>query len=443
MAYHGVPKSNALYDRALEILPGGTQLFSRRADRFVPGVTPMYLERAEGVHLWDVDGNEYLDFGMGCGPVILGHAYPAVTEAVIAQAQRGNCLTVNSPLEIELAELLIDLVPCAEMVRFLKCGGETNAAAVRIARGYTGRDVVLFCGYHGWHDWYLAANLLGPDTLNGHLLPGLDTRGVPQALQGTTIPFEYNNLDSLRAALEQNRGRVGCIMLEAARSKRPAPGFLEGVRALADEYGAVLIFDEVVTGFRLALGGAQEYFGVTPDLCTFAKALSNGIPLGAVCGRRDIMASAATMFISSTYFSDTIGLAAGVATLTELRDRPVIPHLWAMGERLQEGLRALAARHGLAFHCDGFPPVLHMGFDEPDEHQRVVMTTVYLQELVKRGILCLMGAYLSYSHTPEDIDAYLQAADEAFGVIKQGLAAGDLQRRCEGGLWGQHFRRLV
>lgn len=443
MAYHGVPRSNALYDRALQLLPGGTQLFSRRADRFVPGVTPMYLARAEGVRLWDIDGNEYLDFGMGCGPVILGHAYPAVNDAVIAQAQRGNCYTVNSPLEIELAELLIDLVPCAEMVRFCKCGGETNAAAIRIARGHTGRDVVLFCGYHGWHDWYLAANLVDDNTLNSHLLPGLDTRGVPRALAGTAVPFEYNNLASLSSALEANREQVACIIMEAARSKRPDDGFLEGVRELCDAHGALLIFDEVVTGFRLALGGAQELFGVTPDMATFAKALSNGYPLGAICGRREVMESAASMFISSTYFSDAIGLAAGLATVTELRDRPVIPHLWEMGQRLQTGLRELAAKHGLAFHCDGFAPVLHMGFDEPDEHQRIVMTTVYLQELVKRGVLCLMGAYLCYSHRPEHIDAYLNAADAAFTTIKRGTAEGNLESLCEGGLWGQHFRRLV
>lgn len=443
MAYKGVPQSNVLYERALELMPGGTQLFSRRADRFVPGITPMYLERAEGVCVWDVDGNEYIDFGMGCGPVILGHAYPAVTEAVTAALQNGNCLTVNSPLEIELAQRLAELVPCAQMTRFFKGGGEANAAAIRIARGHTGRDVVLFCGYHGWHDWYLAANLLGPDTLNSHLLPGLDTRGVPQALCGTAIPFAYNNLDSLQAALEQNQGRVACVIMEAARSKRPAPGFLEGVRELCEAHKVVLIFDEVVTGFRLALGGAQEYFGVIPDMATFAKALSNGIPLGAVCGRREIMQSAATMFISSTYFSDTLGLAAGLATLHELATKPVLPHIWAMGEKLQQGLQELAARYELPFVCEGFPPILHMSFAVPDEKQKVLMTTIYLQELVKRGILCLMGAYLSYSHQPAHIEAYLQAAEEAFAILKQGLKTGNLAALCEGGLWGQHFRRLV
>lgn len=440
MPYHGVPKSNELYSRALEIIPGGTQLFSRRADRFVPGFTPMYLQRAEGVRVWDVDGNEYLDFGMGCGPVILGHGYPAVTEAVIEQARHGNCLTVNSPLEIELAELLIDLAPCAEMVRFARTGGDTNAAAIRIARGATGRDKVLFCGYHGWHDWYLAANLESADTLNSHLLPGLDTRGVPKALAGTALPFEYNDLDSLRAALEANRGEVACIIMEACRSKQPAPGYLEGVRELADEHDVILIFDEIVTGFRMALGGAQEYFGVTPDLCTFAKALSNGFPLGAICGRREVMQEAATMFISSTYFSDTVGLAASLATLRELRDQPVLAHIWALGEQLKSGLQALAGKYGLAFHCDGYPPVLHMGFDEPDEERRVLLTTIYLQEMIRAGVLCLMGTYLSYSHRPEHIEQYLAGAEAAFRLIGR---TDDLESLIEAGLWGQHFRRLV
>lgn len=440
MPYHGVPNSNALYDRALEIIPGGTQLFSRRADRFVPGFTPMYLQRAEGVRVWDVDGNEFLDFGMGCGPVILGHAYPAVTEAVVEQARHGNCLTVNSPLEIELAELLIELVPCAEMVRFARTGGDTNAAAIRIARGATGRDKVLFCGYHGWHDWYLAANLESADTLNSHLLPGLDTRGVPKALAGTALPFEYNDLESLRGALEANRGEVACIIMEACRSKQPTPGYLEGVRQLADEQGVILIFDEIVTGFRMALGGAQEYFGVTPDMATFAKALSNGFPLGAICGRREVMQEAATMFISSTYFSDTVGLAASLATLRELRDQPVLEHIWALGEQLKAGMRALAAKYGLAFHCDGYPPVLHMGFDEPDEERRVLLTTIYLQEMIRAGVLCLMGTYLSYSHRPEHIEQYLRGAEAAFRLIGQ---ADDLESLIEAGRWGQHFKRLV
>jgi glutamate-1-semialdehyde 2,1-aminomutase len=438
-SYHGVPRSNELYQHALELMPGGTQLFSRRAERFVPGVTPMYLSRASGVHVWDIDGNEYLDFCMGCGPVILGHAHPAVTAAVSEQLSRGNCLTVNHPLEVWLAEALIELVPCAEMVRFAKTGGETNAIALRIARGVTGRDKVAFCGYHGWHDWYLAANLTNSDTLNTHLLPDLDTRGVPRALAGTTLPFEYNNLDSLRAVLEANRGEVAGIIMEACRSKAPDSGFLEGVRALADEHGALLIFDEIVTGFRIALGGAQEYFGVTPDLCTFAKALSNGIPLGAVCGRREFMEPAATMFISSTYFSDALGLAAGVTTLQVLRDEPVIEHLWQAGQRLMDGLRELAVKHALPLEVHGYPPNHHLTFAVDDSDLKTIMTTVFLQEMTRRGMLVMMGNYMSYAHTDEDLDRYLQAADEAMAIVAQ----GDLAGKVEAGLWGSTFKRLV
>lgn len=443
MAYHGVPESNRLYARALEIIPGGTQLFSRRADRFVPGLAPMYVERAEGVWVWDVDGNEFVDFGMGCGPVILGHCHPAVNAAVQAQLQKGNCFTVNDPLEITLAELLIELVPGAEMVRFFKTGGETNAAAIRIARGVTGRDKVAFCGYHGWHDWYLSANLGDPATLNTHLLPGLDTRGVPQALAGTALPFEYNNLATLRAVLEANRGEIACVIMEACRSKTPEPGFLQGVRDLAHEHGALLIFDEIVTGFRMALGGAQEFFGVTPDLCTFAKALSNGYPLGAVCGRREVMQEAATMFISSTYFSDSIGLAAGLATLNTLREQPVIPHVWGLGQELKERLDAIASRYPVSFHCQGYPPVMHVGFDHPDEHTRVLLTTVYLQEMLRGSILCLMGLYLSHAHRLEHLERYLHAADRGLAAAAAGLENGDLEDRIEAGLWGSHFRRQV
>ncbi len=443
MAYQGVPKSEKLYERAQQIMPGGTQLFSRRADRFVPGWTPMFIARAEGAKLWDIDGNEYVDFGMGCGPVILGHAYPAVVEAVEEQLRRGNCHTVNSPIEVELAELLIDVVPCAEMVRYAKCGGEINTVALRIARGYTGRDKVAFCGYHGWHDWYLSANLSSSDALNAHLLPGLDTRGVPRCLEGTAIPFEFNNLDSLKGVLDANRGEIACIIMEACRTQSPEPGYLESVKELAHQHGAVLIFDEIVTGFRMTLGGAQEYFGVTPDLATFAKALSNGIPVAAVCGSEEIMSEAAGMFISSTYFSDTLGIAAAIATIKELRDRPVFEHIWRLGKRLQDGLNALGAKYGVPFHSAGQAPFQHPGFVHDDEETRVLMNTIFLQELTRGGILGTTVIYMSYSHTEDDVQAYLRAAEVATEKVARGLEEGDLGKYCEAGLCGQSFRRLV
>lgn len=437
-----VSSSLRLYQRALEIIPGGTQLFSRRPERFAPGVCPPYLTHGKGSRVWDLDGNEYLDFLCGVGPVILGHAWPAVTEAVIAQLRRGSSFSVNHPVEVELAELLVETVPCAEMVRFCKSGGTADEMAVRIARGHTGRDRIAFCGYHGWHDWYLAANLSGPETLNAHLLPGLDIRGVPRGLEGTALPFEYNNLESLRAVLEANRGEVAGIIMEAARTDLPAPGFLEGVRALADEHGAVLIFDEVITGFRLAMGGAQERFGVTPDLATFGKAMSNGHPIAAVCGRPEVMQDAAGMFISSTYYSDPAGMAAALATIHELKRLNALDHIHAMGRMLQEGFEDLAKVHGVPATCPGSPPVTHPHFDLPPELVKPI-TTLYLQEMYRGRIFACTVNYICYQHSPEDIAAFLQAADGALAKVRMALEHGDPRRYLEGAERGDDFGRMV
>ncbi len=437
-----IPRSLALYERALQIIPGGTQLFSRRPERFAPGVCPPYVTHAKDTRVWDLDGNEYIDFLCGVGPVILGHAYEPVTEAVIAQLRCGSSFPVNHPLEVELAELLIDIIPCAEMVRFCKSGGTADEIAVRIARGHTGRDKVVFCGYHGWHDWYLAANLADDATLDGHLLPGLDIRGVPQGLRGTAIPFRYNDLNSLRAALEANRGEVAAIIMEASRTDLPAPGFLEGVRTLADEHDVVLIFDEVITGFRLALGGAQERYGVVPDLATFGKAMSNGHPIAAVCGRREIMQDAATMFISSTYYSDAAGMAAAIATITELAEKDALAHIWAMGKLLIEGFAALAQRHGVPAALEGPPPVTHPRFDVPESLRRDIMT-LYLQEMYRARILACTVNYICYQHSVEDIEAFLSAADGALAVVRRALDDGDATRYLQAGRRGDDLPRLV
>ena len=437
-----ISQSLALYERALQIIPGGTQLFSRRPERFAPGVCPPYVTHGLGTRVWDLDGNEYIDFLCGVGPVILGHAYPRVTEAVIAQLRRGSALPVNHPVEIELAELLIDTVPCAEMVRFCKAGGTADEIAVRIARGHTGRDRIVFCGYHGWHDWYLAANLADDATLDGHLLPGLDIRGVPQGLRGTSIGFRYNDLESLRSVLRAHRGEVAAIIMEASRTDLPAPGFLEGVRALADEHEVVLIFDEVITGFRLALGGAQERYGVVPDLATFGKAMSNGHPIAAVCGRREIMADAATMFISSTYYSDAAGMAAAIATISELRERDALTHIHAMGQMLIDGFADLARAHGVAASMDGPPPVTHPHFDLPEELRADIMT-LYLQEMYRARILACTVNYICYQHTPEDIAAFLAAADGALAMVRRALDEGDATRYLRATTRGPDLPRLV
>ena len=417
-------RSGQLYARAKELFPFGTQLFSRRPELGPYGQAPVYFERAKDAHFWDVDGNEFIDTAMAIGPVSLGYCYDAVDQAVKAQIDRGILGSVNHALEIDMAQALADMAPCAEMIKFCKSGGTADAIAVRIARGYTGRDTVLFCGYHGWHDWYLAANLSADTHLNQHLMPGICPKGVPAALSGTAIPFKYNNLDALSATLQRHRGKVAAIIMEATRFQHPEPGYLAGVRQLADEHRCLLIFDEVVTGFRLAPGGAQEYYGVTPDLATFGKAIANGYPLAAVAGRREIMASQADNFISSSYWSDTLSLAAGIATLKEIREKPVMATLNAVGQKLLDGYAGLARRHGLRIGITGHPCPFSLTFDYGDSTSKV--QTLFMQEMIARGIYVSSVVYTCFTHTSEDIDRILAAADETFAILAQALERNEL-----------------
>ena len=284
-----VPKSMALYKRALELIPGGTQLISRRPNRVAYGVSPVYAQSAKGARFIDVDGFEYIDWISGIASIILGYADPVVDEAVRKQIEKGTVYSVNHELEVELAEELCREIPCAEMVRYAKCGGEACAIAVRIARGTTGRDKILFCGYHGWHDWYLAANLAEEASLNSHLFPGIEATGVPQGLAGTALPFAFGDLNSLGELLDQHKGEVAAVIMEPLRSEIPPEGYLAGVAKLAREHGAIFIFDEVSAGLRFSTGGAQKYLGVTPDMAVFAKSISNGYPMAAVVGSREVM----------------------------------------------------------------------------------------------------------------------------------------------------------
>ncbi len=437
----GFEKSVRLYEKAKSYFPYGTQLFSRRPELGAFGEAPIFFERAKDAHFWDVDGNEFIDLGMGIGPVTLGYCYDAVDEAVKGQLEKGVLGTVNNAVEVAMAKAMAEMVPCAEMMKFCKGGGEADAIAVRIARGYTGRDVVVFCGYHGWHDWYLAANLESEEVLNKHLMPGISPKGVPRGLAGTCVPFEYNNLDSLRSTLEANKGRVACIIMEASRFKQPAEGFLEGVRELADAYGCVLIFDEVVTGFRLSEGGAQEYYGITPDLAAFGKAIANGYPLGAVAGRREVMESASDNFISSTYWSDTLSLAAGVATLKELKARPVVKRLWETGTEIVELLKNYGRRHGVNVKFLGKPCSFHVEFDYGELSNEVM--TFYCQEMAARGVYASSVVYTCFTHTDEDLRRVGEAADESFGIISKAVADGDVKGRLRCPVRKTGFRRLV
>ena len=361
-----VARSLELYRRAETLIPGRTQLISRRSSQFAHGASPIYAGRAKGARFIDVDENEYIDWVNAVGAVILGHADPAVDSAVKAQIDRGSIYTLNSSLEIELAELLNEVIPSAEMARYTKGGGEANAVAARIARGVTGRDLILFSGYHGWHDWYQSANYLVDPESGEFPFAGIEPIGVPAALAGTALPFAWGDLAALRDLLAEHNGEVAAIMLEPMRSELPPPGYLEGVKALARAHGAVLIFDEVSCGFRPHTGGVQAYLGVTPDVTVLAKAMSNGYPMGAVVGSRAVMEPASRMFISSSYWSDNLGLSASLTTIHELERRDSSRRFEALGTALIERLNLALREAGLAGECGGvfWNPTLHFALSD-------------------------------------------------------------------------------
>ncbi len=430
-----------LEQRALRRIPGGTQLLSKRPEMFAPGQWPRYYSRARGVRTWDLDGNEYLDMSStGIGACVLGFADQDVDDAARRAIDAGSMATLNCPEELELADLLCELHPWADMVRYTRAGGEALAVAVRIARTVTRRSLVVFCGYHGWHDWYLAANLARGDALDGHWLPGLDPAGVPRELAGTALPFGYNNLGELEDLLARHRDRVAAVVMEPARGGDPAPGFLAGVRELARDAGAVLIFDEVTSGLRLVTGGVHLHYGVTPDVAVFAKALGNGYPIGAVIGVGRVMTAAQQAFVSSTSWTERIGPAAALATLRKHRANRVGDHLVRIGARVQDGWRRLGATANVKVTVGGLPPLATLAFEGSDGQ---ATATLFTQLMLDRGFLAGRGFYASFAHQDHHIDAYLEAAGEVFGILGEAVAAGDVRRRLRGPVAHTGFRRLV
>ena len=415
-------RSEELWAKAQKLIPSGTQTFSKGPQQYVNGVAPKYVQRAKGSHVWDADGHEFVDFVLGLGPVILGYAYPRVDEAILRQLKDGISFPLMHPLEVELSEKLAELIPCAEMVRFGKNGSDATAAAVRVARAHTKRDKVACCGYHGWQDWFIGSTTR--------------SQGVPEAVRKLTLPFKYNDIDSLQALFDKNPGEIAAVILEPTLFVAPKDGFLEEVKALAHKNGAVLIFDEVITGFRIALGGAQEYFGVTPDLATFGKALGNGMPISAVVGKAEIMSKFNDVFFSFTFGGEALSLAASLATLAELEEKKALTHVWKMGDMLRDGYNAIVKDLGLAETTRmigyGFWP--EMEFNGKDGKHSFPIQTLVTQELIKRGILTRAGMVLCYSHTPEDIKKTLAAQGEALEILKDALKAGDVEARLEGEL---------
>jgi glutamate-1-semialdehyde 2,1-aminomutase len=434
-------KGQALYRRAKQLMPGGTQLLSKRGELYLPDQWPTYFARARGVEVTDLDGNTYVDMSMmGIGACVLGYADPDVDGAVKAAIDAGSASTLNAPEEVELAELLCELHPWAEMVRFARSGGEAMMVAVRIARASSRRDKVAFSGYHGWTDWYLAANLADETALDGQLMPGLEPAGVPRGLKGTSFPFHYNRLDQLKAIADANPGELGAIVMEPLRSELPTPGFLEGVRDLATEIGAVLIFDEVTTGFRMTDGGIHKLLGVNPDIAVFAKAMANGYPMAAVIGTSPVMEAAQSTFISSTNWTERVGTVAALATIRKCCRERVAEHLVRIGEQTMAGWRNAAAEAGLKVHVEGLPSLAHFAFQYPDEP---TLTTLFTQEMIERGYLAYSQFKPSFAHQPSHVEAYLEAARSVFSTMAEAVKAGDAAARLNGPVARRGFYRLT
>ena len=427
-----------LWKRAKQIIPGGNMLLSKRAEMFLPDQWPAYFSRAKGCNVWDLDGKGYIDMSiMGIGTNTLGYGQSEVDEAVKSVVLQGNMSTFNCPEEVYLAERLIELHPWAEMVRLARTGGESNAVAIRIARAASGKDKVAICGYHGWHDWYLSANLANDKGLDGHLLPGLEPTGVPRHLQGTVLPFSYNRFDQLEALTEKHE--IGTIKMEVSRNTGPQDGFLQKVRDLATRKNIVLIFDECTSGFRETLGGLHKKHGVEPDMAVFGKALGNGYAITAVIGRRAVMEAAQSTFISSTFWTERIGPAAALSTLNVMERLRSWDLITAVGLKIRGRWIDIGRKHDLQIQISGLPSIQSYAFDSTDNLKYKTLVT---QEMLKKGFLSTPLVFSCTEHTDDVIDLYANALDECFGLVKECENGRPIDSLLDGPVCHSGFKRL-
>ena len=408
--------SEKLLDRARAVIPLGSQTFSKSFTQY-PREAPMFLAGGEGARVWDVDGNSYVDLVSGLLPVVLGYRDPDVDEAIRKQLCNGISFSLATGLEVELAERLIELIPCAEMVRFGKNGTDATSAAVRLSRAFTGRDRVAVCGYHGWQDWYI-----GVTTRN---------KGVPSRVSDLTHNFPYNDLDALAELLAGHPGEFAAVIMEPINVSEPAPGYLESVKKLVQEHGALFVFDEIITGFRISLGGAQDHFGVTPDLACFGKGMGNGMPISAIVGRADVMQEMEEVFFSGTFGGETLSLAAAIATIDKMRREPVIEHLWNTGAALAAGAEERIAKHGLedVIKLNGLAPWKVFGLEGRPDSSTNAIRTVFIREMLRNGVLVNGSHNVSYAHGPNEMQEIFAAYDQTLAVLAEELATGDLDKR--------------
>ena len=414
-------RSREYSQRANRVIPCGTNCLSRGRDNWVQGVSPSFIQRGDGAYVFDVDENRYIDFACGLGPVILGYNHPVVKEAVARQLEEGNVFALCHPLEVELSELLVEMIPCGEMVRLGRNGSDVTSAAVRLARAHTGRDTIIACGYHGFQDWYIGSTER--------------CAGIPQAVRDLTLTFAYNEIDRLRQLLTENEGDIACVIMEPVYALKPQPGFLETVKELTHAAGAVLIYDEIFTGFRFGLGGAQEYFGVIPDLGCFSKAMANGMPVSAVVGRREIMRDFddKQVFYSCTFSGETTARAAAMACLGYIRENGVPEQIWRTGQQIVERFEALMGRLGISYiSIIGYPPRTPVVFEDAGGTGFMDIKSLFQQECIKRGLLFIGYHLPSLAHTQEILDRTFEIYEQVAGVVDSAVRRGAVLDSLEG-----------
>ena len=427
-----------LWKRAQHVIPGGNMLLSKRPDQFLPEHWPAYFSKAHGCTVWDLDDNALTDMSiMGIGTNSLGYGHPEVDAAVAQTVRDGNMSTLNCPEEVYLAERLVAMHPWAEMARFARTGGEANAIAIRIARAATGKSKVAICGYHGWHDWYLAANLGTENTLAGHLLPGLEPNGVPENLRGSVLTFNYNRIDELEALISTNE--LGAIMMEVSRNFGPEDDFLQKVRDLATKHGIVLMFDECTSGFRQTFGGLHKMYGVEPDMAMFGKALGNGYAITAVLGKRSVMEAAQNTFISSTFWTERIGPTAALATLDVMEQTKSWEIITKMGVYITEQWQSIAKSTGIAIKTSGLPALTSFSVDSKFALEYKTLIT---QEMLKKSYLASTSVYVATVHTKEIVDRFFTELEPVFALIKECEDGRDVSALLDGPTCSSGFKRL-
>lgn len=414
--FPSITKSNELYERAINLIPSVTQTLAKGPGQWVKGIAPKYLVKGKGSHVWDVDGNEFIDYMMGVGPLSLGYSYPSIDEAIKKQLEDGITFSMMHPLEVEVAEMIHQIIPNADMVRYSKTGADVTSAAVRLARAYTGKNKILCCGYHGWHDWYIAVTARN--------------NGIPEAVQAISFTFNYNDIDSVKYSIDDD---VAAIILEPVVFAEPKDNFLHKVADLCKEKNIILIFDEMWTGFRMALGGAQEYFGIVPDLATYSKAIANGMPISVLTGKKEIMQLAdEDIFFYTTFGGEALSLAATKATIQELKEKDVPKFLVQQGKKLKDGYNEIVKKLKIeSTKAIGYYWRSMATFDEKFGDP-LIQKSIMQQEMIKRGVLWQGFFNMSFSHSDEDVNYTLQALEESLFVLKNAIEKNNLKETLKG-----------